>query len=49
MIIPSTAAVGLYWLSVIASDGVLLVQHAVMIPAMLAVMLRKREAYSHDH
>ena len=49
MIVPTVAAVALYWLTVIASEGVLVVQHAVMIPAMLAVMLWKREAYSHHH
>jgi flagellar biosynthetic protein FliP len=49
MIVPSIAAVALFWLSVIESEGVLLVQHAVMVPAMFAVMLWKREAYSGHH
>jgi hypothetical protein len=49
MVVPSIAALALFWLSVIESDGVLLVQHAVMIPAMLAVMLWKRGAYSGHH
>jgi flagellar biosynthetic protein FliP len=47
MILPTAGAVALYWLGAIASDGVLIVQHVVMIPAMLAVMLWRREAYSH--
>lgn len=47
MVLPTMLAVALYWLDAIASDGVLAVQHIVMIPAMLAVMLWRREAYSH--
>lgn len=49
MIVPTILAVALYWLSVIASGGVMVIQHAVMIPAMLAVMLWKHGSYAHSH
>jgi hypothetical protein len=47
MMVPTFAAVLLFWLGVIAPDAVMIIQHVVMIPAMLAVMLWRREAYSH--
>ena len=46
-IVPTLLAIALYGLGLIASHGVLAVQHVVMIPAMLAVMLWKYDAYSH--
>lgn len=47
MLLPSILAIVLYAASVIASDAVLAVQHIVMIPAMLAVMVWRYDAYSH--
>jgi uncharacterized membrane protein YhaH (DUF805 family) len=49
MIVPSVAAAVLAWAGVLASGAALGVQHAVMIPAMLAVMLWRYEEYSHAH
>jgi uncharacterized membrane protein YhaH (DUF805 family) len=49
MIVPSVAAAVLAWAGVLDSAAALGVQHAVMIPAMLAVMLWRYEEYSHAH
>lgn len=49
MVIPTIVAIALYGLTAIGSETVLIVQHAVMIPAMLAVMLWKYDAYTHRH
>ena len=49
MIVPSVAAAGLAWAGVLGSAAALGVQHAVMIPAMLGVMLWRYAEYSHPH
>ena len=49
MIVPSIAAAALAWGGVLGSAAALGVQHVVMIPAMLAVMLWRYEDYSHPH
>jgi hypothetical protein len=49
MIVPSVAAAALAWAGVLESAAALGVQHAVMIPAMLGVMLWRYEDYSHPH
>ena len=49
MVLPTLGAIGLYAIDAIGSDAVLAVQHVVMIPAMVAVMLWRREHYSHGH
>jgi len=49
MIAPSVAAAVLAWAGVLESAAALGVQHAVMIPAMLGVMLWRYEEYSHAH
>jgi hypothetical protein len=49
MIVPSIAAAGLAWAGVLESAAALGVQHAMMIPAMLGVMLWRYEDYSHAH
>jgi uncharacterized membrane protein YhaH (DUF805 family) len=49
MIVPSVAAAVLAWAGVLESAAALGVQHASMIPAMLAVMLWRYEEYSHAH
>ena len=47
MIVPTILAIALGAASAIADDSVLFVQHVVMIPAMLAVMLWRYEHYAH--
>ena len=46
MVLPTLGAIGLYAVGAIGSDAVLAIQHMVMIPAMVAVMLWRREHYS---
>jgi hypothetical protein len=47
MFAPSFAAIALLWGGVVEDEGTLmLIQHAGMFPAMLAVMLLRREEYS---
>jgi hypothetical protein len=47
MVVPTVVAIALYGLAAVSSEAVLVVQHAVMIPSMLAVMLWKYDAYTH--
>jgi hypothetical protein len=47
MVVPTAIVIGLHWLGAIASDGVMLIQHVVMIPAMLGVMIWRYDHYSH--
>jgi hypothetical protein len=47
MVVPSLLAIALYAVATISSESVLVVQHAVMIPAMLGVMLWRYDAYAH--
>jgi uncharacterized membrane protein YhaH (DUF805 family) len=49
MIVPSVVAAVLAWAGVLGSAAALGVQHAVMIPAMLGVMLWRYEDYAHPH
>jgi hypothetical protein len=49
MIVPSVAAAVLAWAGALGSAAALGVQHAVMIPAMLGVMLWRYQEYSHPH
>jgi hypothetical protein len=49
MIVPSVAAAALSWAGAIGTGGALGIQHAVMIPAMLGVMLWRYQDYSHPH
>ena len=46
MFVPAVLAIGLLWGGVIESGSVLGVEHAPMLPAMLAVMLVRRTEYS---
>lgn len=48
MAIPAFVLMTLYWGDVIGGDAVRPAQHGLMIPAMLAVMLWRREDYSRD-
>ena len=47
MVVPTIAVMALYWAGTIAGDAVLAAQHLVMIPAMVGVMLVRRDHYSH--
>lgn len=49
MILPTLAAAGLAGTGVLGSGAALAVQHVVMIPAMLGVMLWRYDHYSHGH
>ena len=41
--------IALHWLGAVPSGAVLALQHVVMIPAMLGVMLWRYEHYAIDH
>jgi hypothetical protein len=47
MIVPTALVIALHWLGVLAADSVMLIQHVVMIPAMVGVMLARFEHYAH--
>lgn len=49
MIVPTLIAAVLSWPGVLRAGAALALQHGVMIPAMLAVMLWRYEEYSHAH
>jgi hypothetical protein len=52
MFVPAAGAIALYWGGVIESEAILALEHAAMIPAMVAVMLLRRSEYSrpvHSH
>lgn len=49
MIVPSVAAAALAWAGLLESGAALGLQHVVMIPAMLGVMLWRYQEYSHPH
>jgi hypothetical protein len=49
MLVPSVAAAALAWAGALESGAALGVQHVVMIPAMLGVMLWRYQEYSHPH
>jgi hypothetical protein len=47
MIVPTALVIVLHWLGAVGADSVLLIQHVVMIPAMVGVMLARFEHYVH--
>ena len=49
MIIPSLVAAGLAAAGTLGAGGALALQHAVMVPAMLGVMLWRYDHYAHPH
>ncbi len=49
MMVPTLFAATLAWAGVLGAAGALALQHGVMIPAMLGVMLGRYEEYSHIH
>jgi hypothetical protein len=46
MFVPAIAAIVLFWCTLIQSESILALEHAAMLPAMLAVMLLHRSEYS---
>jgi uncharacterized protein YceK len=38
-----------YWLGLVSAGTMLTAGHALMVPCMIAVMLRRREEYTRDH
>jgi flagellar biosynthetic protein FliP len=46
MIVPTAVVIVLYWLEAVPAHGVMMIEHSVMIPAMLLVMLLRYEHYS---
>ena len=49
MFVPTVALICLLEIGALAGDSLIGLQHAVMLPAMLGVMLWRRQAYSHAH
>jgi len=50
MVLPTLAVLALLWTDRLADVGTLLVmEHAVMLPAMLVAMLLRRAEYTHHH
>jgi flagellar biosynthetic protein FliP len=47
MVVPTALVIALHWLGVVAADSVMLIQHVVMIPAMVGLMLARFEHYAH--
>jgi hypothetical protein len=47
MVVPSALAIGLHWTGLLAPGAVMVVQHELMIPAMVGVMLWRYDHYSH--
>ena len=47
MIAPSVFAILLHWIGIVSAGAVMAVQHELMIPAMLGVMLWRYDHYSH--
>ena len=48
MIVPTALVIVLHWLGAVTADSVLLIQHVVVIPAMVGVMLARFEHYAHS-
>jgi flagellar biosynthetic protein FliP len=46
MVVPSAFAIALHWLDLVSADAVLVIQHELMIPAMVAAMLWRHDHYS---
>jgi len=47
MIVPTALVLAVHWLGVVAGDSVLLIQHVVMIPTMVGLMLARFQHYAH--
>jgi flagellar biosynthetic protein FliP len=49
MYVPFLALLVPYWLGALSADGLMMLGHALMVPAMLAAMLWRRAEYSGQH
>jgi hypothetical protein len=50
MVLPTLAVLALLWADLLGDVGtLLLIEHAVMLPAMLVAMLLRRAEYTHHH
>ncbi|HEX6579886.1 MAG TPA: hypothetical protein VF195_03340 [Actinomycetota bacterium] len=49
MCVATAVALAMFWLHIIAADPMIALMHVLMLPAMLAVMLRRREEYAHAY
>ena len=47
MFIPVLVLTPVHWLDFISGDGLSMIQHAVMIPSMIVVMLHRRQEFAH--
>jgi hypothetical protein len=47
MIVPTAIVIALHWVGLVPGNTVLLLQHVVMIPAMVGVMLWRYDHYAH--
>jgi hypothetical protein len=47
MIVPTALVIALHWLGAVSADSVVLIQHVVMIPAMVGLMLARFQHYAH--
>jgi hypothetical protein len=47
MLVPTAMAIALHWIGAISADSVMVIQHVVMIPAMVGVMLLRYDHYAH--
>jgi peptidoglycan/LPS O-acetylase OafA/YrhL len=49
MVLPIVVLIGPYWAGVLSAGALLAVMHALMLPFMFVVMLRRYTEYAHDH
>ena len=42
-------AVAMFWLHIVSEEPLIGLMHVLMLPAMLAAMLLRREEYAHAH
>jgi flagellar biosynthetic protein FliP len=49
MIVPFGVFIGPYWAGLLSGDGLLGLEHVLMLPLMFLVMLRRYDEYAHAH
>jgi flagellar biosynthetic protein FliP len=49
MYVPLAVLIGPFWAGVLTGDALVGAMHVLMLPAMVIVMLHRREEYAHDH
>jgi hypothetical protein len=47
MVVPTAIVIALHWLGLVPGGAVLAIQHVIMIPAMVGVMLWRYDHYAH--